>query len=129
MQGGFNTNIKYQGRTFHVQTEDSGHANPKIITLLYEGGTILTSKKSSYEDLVSAENLESVVKDLMERQHREMVKALKEGQLDEVISGAKPIGRRADGSLGDSTGGLGFGEGVISDVPLDELVLAHLCAS
>ena len=60
MIGGFNTNVQYQGRTFHVQTEDSGHANPKIVTLLYEGGVILTSTKTSYEDRVSADNLEAV---------------------------------------------------------------------
>jgi len=48
MLGGFNTNVRYRGRKFHVQTEDNGRANPKIITLLYEGGVILTSRKRAY---------------------------------------------------------------------------------
>ncbi len=130
MQGGFNTNIKYKGRTFHVQTEDSGHANPKIITLLYEGGVILTSKKSSYEDRVSAENLQSVVKELMEEQHGVMVRALKAGELDEVISGsAKPGGGAATGKKTAKPGlAPAFGEGIVTDRPLDELILAHLSA-
>lgn len=126
MIGGFNTNVKHQGRTFHVQTEDSGHANPKIITLLYEGGVILTSKKSSYEDKVSAENLEDVVKDLMEEQHSAMVQALKAGSLDEVINGGAGAKKAAGQDKGASRAQR-FGEGVISDRPLDEVVIAHLC--
>ena len=130
MQGGFNTNIRYKGRTFHVQTEDSGHANPKIITLLYEGGVILTSKKSSYEDRVSAENLETVVKELMEEQHSEMVQALKGGQLEDIISGAAGASQAAKGGKKRSKKAPmpSFGEGVISDRPLDELVISHLAA-
>ncbi len=128
MLGGFNTNIRYKGRTFHVQTEDSGHANPKIITLLYEGGTILTSKKSSYEDRVSAENLESVVKELMEEQHREMVQALKNGQLKDILgSGQSGKAPRPGGKRRSKQDRIpSFGEGIIGDQPLDELILAHL---
>ena len=126
MIGGFNTNVKYQGRTFHVQTEDSGHANPKIITLLYEGGVILTSKKSSYEDRVSAENLESVVKELMEEQHREMVQALKNGGLDDVLGGQGGA-KKARGKRRAKQGRIpSFGEGIIGVQPLDELILADL---
>ncbi len=130
MQGGFNTHIKHKGRMFHVQTEDSGHANPKIITLLYEGGVILTSKKSSYEDRVSAENLETVVKELMEEQHSEMVQALKGGQLEDIISGAAGASQAAKGGKKRSKKAPmpSFGEGVISDRPLDELVISHLAA-
>lgn len=126
MIGGYNTNVKYKGRTFHVQTEDSGHANPKIITLLYEGGVILTSKKSSYEDRVSADNLEDVVKELMEEQHSAMVQSLKGGSLDQVVSG----GAGAKQAVGKASGGgrePRFGEGLISDRPLDEVVIRHLC--
>lgn len=131
MTGGFNTNVRYQGRTFHVQTEDSGHANPKIVTLLYEGGTILTSKKSSYEDKVSAENLESVVKELMERQHSEMVQALRAGKLDEVVS--KKKGKRGGKRASAKAGGAAdqtppFGKGVVTERPLDEVVITHLCS-
>ena len=41
MVGGFNTNVRYSGRIFHVQTEDGGATSPRIVTLLYEGGSIL----------------------------------------------------------------------------------------
>ncbi len=125
MIGGFNTNVQYQGRTFHVQTEDSGHANPKIVTLLYEGGVILTSTKTSYEDRVSADNLQDVVKELMEEQHSAMVQALKGAKLDDVIAGPAGAGKAG----GKASGGRAprFGEGLIGDRPLDEVVIAHLC--
>ena len=37
---GFNTDVKYRGTVYHVQTEDKGAANPLIETLIYKGGEI-----------------------------------------------------------------------------------------
>ena len=49
---GFNTNVRHGGRTFHVQTEDSGRAHPHVISHLYFGGTILASEKRDiYEEV------------------------------------------------------------------------------
>ena len=82
---GFNHNFIYKGQVYHVQTEDSGIKNPHIITLLYRGGTILSSKKTSYADIIKIDNLEAVVEDLMKSQHREMLRLLKSGNLDEIL--------------------------------------------
>jgi hypothetical protein len=79
---GFNHNIRYKGELFHVQTEDSGLANPHIITLLYLGGTILASKKTSYADIIKTEQLEQVVEAIMKEQHKEMMRRLKGGEFD-----------------------------------------------
>ena len=79
---GFNHNIAHRGELFHVQTEDSGLANPHIITLLYIGGTIICSKKTSYADIVKADQLEQVVESIMKDQHKEMMKRLKSGEFD-----------------------------------------------
>jgi len=80
---GFNHNVTYKGEVFHVQTEDSGVNNPHIITLLYRGGVILCSKKTSYADIVKMDNLESVVEELMKAQHKELMRRLKSGEFDE----------------------------------------------
>lgn len=80
---GFNHNVKYKGEVFHVQTEDSGTRNPHIITLLYRGGVILCSKKTSYADIVSMENLDTIVEELMKEQHKEMMRRLKSGEFDD----------------------------------------------
>lgn len=82
---GFNHNFSYKGQVYHVQTEDSGIKNPHIITLLYRGGTILSSKKTSYADIIKVDNLEAVVEDLMKAQHREMLRLLKNGDFDELL--------------------------------------------
>jgi hypothetical protein len=82
---GFNHNFRYKGEVFHIQTEDSGVRNPHIVTLLYQGGTILASKKTSYADIARVDNLDQVVEELMKEQHKDMLRCLKAGEFDEVI--------------------------------------------
>jgi len=81
---GFNHNIKHKGKMYHIQTEDSGLENPHIITHLFVGGNILASKKTSYADIVGAENLAVVVRELMEEQHKEMLRNLINGVYDDI---------------------------------------------
>jgi hypothetical protein len=87
---GFNHNVVYKGEVFHVQTEDSGVKNPHIITLLYRGGVILCSKKTSYADILMMDNLESVVEELMKAQHKELMRRLKSGEFDERAFSIEP---------------------------------------
>lgn len=79
---GYNHNIRYKGEVFHVQTEDSGINSPHIITLLYRGGNIIASKKTSYADIVKMGNLNQVVEELMKEQHKEMLRRLKSAEFD-----------------------------------------------
>ena len=81
---GFNHNIKHKGKMYHIQTEDSGLENPHIITHLFVGGNILASKKTSYADIFGAENLAQVVRELMEEQHKEMLRNLINGVYDDI---------------------------------------------
>jgi len=81
---GFNHNIKHKGKMYHIQTEDSGLENPHIITHLFVGGNILASKKTSYADIIGAENLPQVVRELMEEQHKEMLRNLINGVYDDI---------------------------------------------
>jgi hypothetical protein len=81
---GFNHNIKHKGKVYHVQTEDSGVKNPHIITHLFVGGNILASKKTSYADILNVENLQDVVRELMEEQHKEMLRNLINGVYDNI---------------------------------------------
>src|SRR5512136_1308023 len=72
---GFNHNIKHKGKAYHIQTEDSGLENPHIITHLFVGGNI-----------VASENLAQVVRELMEEQHKEMLRNLINGVYDDIDS-------------------------------------------
>ena len=82
---GFNHNFRYKGEVYHIQTEDSGVKSPNIVTLLYQGGTIFGSKKTSYADIAKVDNLDKVVEELMKEQHKGMLRSLKSGEYDEVI--------------------------------------------
>lgn len=87
---GFNHNFRYKGELYHIQTEDSGVKSANIITLLYNGGTILASQKTSYADISKVENLAKVVEELMKEQHKEMLRRLKSGELDHLLPGLAP---------------------------------------
>ena len=82
---GFNHNILYQGVGFHVQTEDSGLKSPSLVTLLYHGGIIVTSQKTSYADILDVDNLNQVVEDLAKEQHKGMLRRLTKGEFDQKI--------------------------------------------
>jgi hypothetical protein len=75
---GYNHNVRYRGRVFHVQTEDSGPVNPRIFTHLYFGGTILASKRHEYDAASASE----VVRALMQSQHKSILRDLKRGTHD-----------------------------------------------
>lgn len=82
MLTGFNNNIVYKNETFHIQTEDGGPKNPVITTLIYRKGAIVASKKSNYEHIMKEENAEKTIRQLMENQHKNMIKALLGGKFN-----------------------------------------------
>lgn len=145
MRSGFNTNVRHRGTLFHVQTEDSGRANPHLITHLFFEGTILSSEKKSYAELVEDEGLDDTVKELMESQHLGMLERLRAGQLDdeiavrlgaEIFEGAADLPEAEGGTtqpdLQDSAAKGAAADTrrqrapIAADAPLDELVLDYL---
>jgi pSer/pThr/pTyr-binding forkhead associated (FHA) protein len=87
-QVGFNNNVKYKTRTFHIQTEDSGLDKPHIITHLFaDGGRVVKSHKRSYSEQVQRHDVAQYVRQLMKGQHLEMALALRDGKFDEIIEG------------------------------------------
>jgi len=77
---GYNTNISYKGDVYHVQTEDSGQSNPVIVTLLYQKGAILASRKTSYAQIISDPDFGEKVRRIMMIQHKGMIKELLSGK-------------------------------------------------
>jgi hypothetical protein len=95
-QVGFNTNVSYQGQTLHIQTEDSGRGRPHVITHLYLGGTILATKRTSYEDCCAGEDPTNRVRALMKTQHKAMILELRDGVHDAAIRRMLETGTGAD---------------------------------
>jgi hypothetical protein len=81
---GFNTDIVYQGVTYHVQTEDKGLDTPLILSLVYDRGTILASKRSPYEDLLQLGFDETVLLERLQKQHKVICAAIKAGRIADL---------------------------------------------
>ena len=81
---GFNTDIEFQGITYHVQTEDKGVDTPLILSLVYDRGTILASKRSPYDDLLSETFDEKLLIDRLQKQHKLMCAAVRAGRIDDL---------------------------------------------
>jgi len=79
---GFNTDIRHGDKIFHVQTEDKGEENPCVESLVYLGGEIIASKRTSYEESVRHGGGIRAIQELMESQHRRMIAAIQRGRFD-----------------------------------------------
>jgi hypothetical protein len=88
MVPGFNTDFKYRGETYHVQTEDNGVGNPVVVSLLYHKGAILASRRTPYHDIAAQPGFERELATLMKNQHKDLMKALLAGEFDK--NGAAP---------------------------------------
>ena len=89
MLTGYNTDFKFDGKIYHCQTEDGGINSPFITSLMYHQGAILASRKTSYADILRADCLEDVVRELMMEQHKQMIRDLMQNKL-EVNANAQP---------------------------------------
>ncbi|TFH29733.1 MAG: hypothetical protein E4H00_06400 [Myxococcales bacterium] len=72
---------------------------PHVITQLFaDGGRIIASEKTSYEEHVGAENMAAIVKQLMQDQHKRVFIGLRDGAYD----GDGPV-KADDGSAKQET--------------------------
>ena len=87
---GFNTDIQFEGTTYHVQTEDKGVKTPLILSLVYVGGTIIASKRTPYADLVESGFDEAALTERLQRQHKLICAAIRAGRVEDLkkMSGA-----------------------------------------
>lgn len=106
---GYNTDIKHNDRVFHVQTEDKGIDNPVIESLVYLGGKIIASRQYSYAPLLREGYTEKAVQEMLDSQHRKMVRDINGGKYDP--EGPPP-----------------FGAGIISERSFDEVVVEFVRA-
>src|SRR3990170_233209 len=79
---GFNQNFRYKGKTYHIQTEDSGRASATILTHVYLGGVILSTARQTYHDLLSLPDGEDLLRERMKVQHLEEIRRLFSGTFE-----------------------------------------------
>ena len=105
---GFNTDVDYLGRVFHVQTEDKGIDNPTVESLVYCRGEIVECRRNSYADLLArGASSENEIHTRMEAQHQALIRDIRNGRFDPDSN--KP-----------------FGHNIISNRSLDEVVVDFL---
>jgi hypothetical protein len=88
---------------------------PHVITQLFaDGGRILASEKTSYEEHLQAENLAAIVKQLMQDQHKRVFISLRDGEYDDDAAA--------------ETAAEGSAEGATPPDPVTTEVLEHAAA-
>lgn len=95
---GFNTDIEHGGITYHVQTEDKGVDSPIILSLVYYGGAILASKRTPYDDLLTAGLDEETLAERLQRQHKLICAAIRSGRIEDL----KRMNERATRPIGEN---------------------------
>lgn len=90
---GFNNDVEYRGKTFHIQTEDHGEGDPRIETQLFFSGAILDTVITSYEETLDnydGAEAEERIRAQMKASHRSLYKKLMAGEYDE-FAGLEPL--------------------------------------
>lgn len=104
MISGFNTDIEFDGVVYHVQTEDKGLNARVIMTLVYNGGTILASKRVPYDDLETNNFDESLVADRLCRQHKLICAAVRAGRMEDLKQMSRKVARAKTGAPAEEPG-------------------------
>ena len=81
MLPGFNHNMKFRGKIYHVQTEDGGKDNPQVITHVFIGGVILDSVCHAYDEILGQPGWQATLKERMKAQHLEEIRRLMAGEI------------------------------------------------
>lgn len=76
---GYNTDVRFEDAVYHVQSEDRGRANPVLDTLIYCKGQILEQVKTNYRQILGDDAPESAVSRMLEEQHREVLRRVRQG--------------------------------------------------
>ena len=94
MKFGFNSKVQVGGDAYDVQTEDRGASHPFIDTMVLTRGRVVYRHSTSYEDLAASGALDqAILRARVEKQHREILEALRAGALSlEKASPAKQEG-------------------------------------
>src|SRR5579864_2950181 len=82
MKYGFNSKVQIGADSYDVQTEDRGASHPFIDTLVLIQGRVVYRHSTSYEDLAASGALDqAILRARVEKQHREILEALRGGAL------------------------------------------------
>lgn len=83
---GINTQIKYKGLSFHLQTQDKGASAKYIESLIYKAGKTLYSRKTPYHSLINRPDFKQQILQLMKKQHLAFINEVSDGKCDRHLN-------------------------------------------
>lgn len=94
MLPGYNHNLRHRDRVFHVQTEDGGRRDPRVVTQLFLAGELLAIERWGYGELLEGgldpKELAETVRVRMMAQHKAMLRSVARGAFDARLSPTYP---------------------------------------
>lgn len=83
MLKGYNSDLKVRGRTYHVQTEDWGSANPFLVSRIFQNGAVIKTVKIPYDEALRDQPVRSheALRIALQKQHHDMIDALMDGRI------------------------------------------------
>jgi hypothetical protein len=87
VEKGFNSDVIYDGSSFHVQTEDWGVDNPFVVSRVYKEGAVVKSVKTPYSEILGFGRIHrrlvngQDIRRAVEEQHQKILDLLLSGQL------------------------------------------------
>jgi hypothetical protein len=83
VEKGFNSDVRWSGTSYHIQTEDWGRQNPFVVSQVFRNGAVVKSIKTGYGEILPkgpASDAKSIQL-AMKIQHQEILDLLVSGKL------------------------------------------------
>lgn len=83
MVKGHNSDLTVRGKSYHVQTEDWGEANPYLVSRIFCNGAVLKTYKVPHAEALRTASVRpaEALKLALQQQHVQIVDALISGQI------------------------------------------------
>jgi hypothetical protein len=82
---GYNTTVEYKGVSFMIQTQDKGPSFNYVESLVYLSGQVIASRRVPYTDHIGQPNLPTIIQELLDNLHAEILNEIVEGKYDQFI--------------------------------------------
>ena len=81
MVKGYNSDLQIRGKTYHVQTEDWGQANPFLVSRVFANGAVIKTIKTSYLDALRTGPIQDsqALGLALRKQHQDIIDQLHSG--------------------------------------------------
>jgi len=95
---GFNTDVKHENIVYHVQTE-AHRSSHTFQSTIFVKGQCIGKKSGSYADTQDESQTEQQLHELLKEQHRNVVEAIRNGQIESLLQSGEASQKAASDFL------------------------------